>query len=331
MKKFFATLLCAALAAAAALGVSACGKSNGTAVNVYAPDGAPALALAELMYEENSFGEDVSYHIVDAGTLASRVTSQKAEENADLIVMPVNMASKVLGSGSDYKMLGAVTHGNLYILANKDAEKLTAANFAAQIAGKEVGVVNLSEFPGVMFKTLLSDYGVTTAELSGVNAQDVTGTDKNYDYFVVPEPAASNKAGVAANELAVVGSVQELYGEGGYPQAVLMAKASLIADKPQFVSSFMAAMVSAGEWLLKDDVTADMILGAIKKHYPDPDNTTPQFPNLSKAIVTGCAVRFEASKSCKQAVKELLQKFKGVNAGFAAEVGDSFFYIPDEQ
>lgn len=325
MKKLLTALLGAAIVASVICGFTACNRGAKTAINVYAPDGAPALALAQLMHEENDFGEDVSYHIVDSGTLPGRISAEKEEDNADLIIMPVNMASKTLNDGSKYKMLGTVTHGNLFILANKDAAELTRENFADSVSGKKIGVINLTEFPGVMFRTLLSDYSVTP-ELSQVTPAQVLGTDENYDYFLVPEPAASTRVGNAATELKFVGDVQTLYGEGGYPQAVLMAKTSLIESKPEFISGFMSALTASGEWLMNDDVTPDMILKAIKDHYPDPENTTPAFNNLSKDVISHCAVRFEKSDSCKEEVKSLLAKFKSVNEQFAKEVGDNFFY-----
>lgn len=326
MKKLLATLTCALLAALTAVCFAACNKDVKTAINVYAPDGAPALALAQLMYDENDFGEGVSYHIVDSGTLPSRISAEDETKNADIIIMPVNMASKVLNDGSRYKMLGTVTHGNLFILANKNAEQLTRDNFAEKLSGKKVGVINLNEFPGVMFRTLLSDYSVE-AQLSQVAPAGVTGTDSNYDYFLVPEPAASTRVGNAATELAFVGDVQSLYGEGGYPQAVLMAKTSLIEQNPEFISRFTGALAASGEWIMRDDVTSEMILTAIKNHYPDPENTDPAFKNLSKPVISHCAVKFENSLSCKEDVQSILAKFKSVNAEFAKEVGDNFFYI----
>ncbi len=326
MKKLLATLTCALLAVVTAVCVTACNRGAKTAVNVYAPDGAPALALAKLMHEENDLGEDVSYHIVDSGSLTSRVTAGNEADNADLIIMPVNMASKVLNDGSRYKMLGTVTHGNLFILANKNAEQLTRDNFAEKLSGKKVGVINLTEFPGVMFRTLLAKYSVT-AELSQVAPAGVTGTDLSYDYFLVPEPAASTRVGVTAAELAFVGDVQELYGEGGYPQAVLMAKTSLIEQNPQFISRFTEALADSCGWIMNEEVTQDMILTAIKNHYPDPENTDPAFKNLSKTVISHCAVRFEDSASCKEDVKSLLSAFISVNGEFAKEVEDNFFYL----
>lgn len=325
MKKFLVALVCAVLAAFTFVGLTAC-DNNTDEITVYVPDGAPALAMAELMSENKQFSKPISYHVVTATTISSHVTFEQDSRNADMIVMPVNEASKWLADGSRYKMLGTVTHGNLYILANKDQQDLTADNFADSIQSASVGVVQLPMFPGVMFKTLLKKYSAT-ASLSAVQPAAVSGNSA-YDYFVVPEPAASTRVGNTDLNLKIVGSVQSLYGEGGYPQAVLMAKCELIEKEPEFIAEFCAALGGADEWLTSDSVSSEIILSAIKAHYADPDNTEPAFNNLSKTVVENCAVSFEYAQSCKQSVISLLSEFNAVDDEFANTVGDSFFYIP---
>lgn len=324
-RKFLSIILCALLSVLTLAGVTACNKSD--EISVYMPDGAPALAMAQLMSENKQFSKSVSYHVVSANTISSHVTYTDNEKNADIIVMPVNDASKLLGDGSQYKMLGAVTHGNLYIVANKDKEELTSLNFAEKIQGAKVGVVQLPMFPGVMFKTLLNKYSAE-ATLSAVQPTLVDGNSSDYDYFVIPEPAASTRVGNAQFNLKIVGSVQTLYGEGGYPQAVLMAKSGLIEKHPEFIAEFCSALEGASNWLTSGDVTSDTILNAIKSHYVDPDNTEPAFKNLSPTIINNCAISFEYSKSCKSSVVSLLTEFKEVDGEFANIVGDNFFYIP---
>lgn len=126
-------------------------------VSVYAPDGAPALALAKLMAEENTFSQiSLSYNVVAADTIGARVSGDNPV--ADICILPVNAASKLLGSGSKYKMLGTVTNGNLYILS-KDGENLTKDNLSV-LAGKTVGVINLANVPGLTLKIILNKYGI---------------------------------------------------------------------------------------------------------------------------------------------------------------------------
>lgn len=136
------------------------------AVTVYAPDGAPALALAGLMdgaVSSSSLEKEVNFNIVDASTIQTHVTG--ANPDADICILPVNLAANLLGSGENYKMLGTVTHGNLYVISAKTGEQITASNIS-KLRGKTVGVVNLAAVPGLTLKLILNKYGIEYAELS---------------------------------------------------------------------------------------------------------------------------------------------------------------------
>ena len=115
MKKILSTLLSAVIVGVSALGFAACNNQS-KGIEVYVPDGAPALAIAQLVAEDMQFGKEVNYHVVDADSISSNVTYGDMNKNADLCILPVNAASKLLGDGANYKMLGTVTHGNLYLV-----------------------------------------------------------------------------------------------------------------------------------------------------------------------------------------------------------------------
>lgn len=135
-------------------------------VSVYAPDGAPALALAGLMAGEidtSTVAASIDYHIVNANTIQTYVTGESPA--ADICILPVNAAAKLLGTGAKYTMLGTVTHGNLYVLSAKTSEKLTVENISS-LRGKTVGVVNLAQVPGLTLKLILNKYGIEFAENS---------------------------------------------------------------------------------------------------------------------------------------------------------------------
>ena len=184
-----------------AVGFAACsdGKEE-KEITVYMPDGAPALALAGLMAEDTQ-EDGVSYNVVPATAIASKVTYKEEEKNADLCVMPVTAASKLLGNGENYTMLGAVTHGNLYLIA-KDEVQYTADNLSSLI-GKKVGVLQINEVPGLTFKATLNKYDIPWQELTndGTMAEDkvnlvaITGVEAvgaiDADCFMVAEPAAT--------------------------------------------------------------------------------------------------------------------------------------------
>ena len=126
-------------------------------LSVYAPDGAPALGLAKLMSTDEIVNcAEIEYNVVNASTIQTFVTG--ANPKADVCVLPVNLAVKLLGSGEKYTMLGTLTHGNLFIVSNGGAQ-ITKQNIS-YLRGKTVGVVNLAQVPGLTLKTILKDNGI---------------------------------------------------------------------------------------------------------------------------------------------------------------------------
>ena len=130
-------------------------------IKVYAPDGAPALGIANLLSGEETLKNDAEYHVVNATTIQTFVAGNNAQ--ADICILPVNLAVKVLGSGAKYKLVGTLTHGNLFLLANGEGE-ITKDNLNS-LKGKKVGVVNLAAVPGLTFKIILNAHGIKYTEL----------------------------------------------------------------------------------------------------------------------------------------------------------------------
>ena len=131
-------------------------------VSVYAPDGAPALGIANLLAGEKSFENvTVDYNIVEPSLIQTYVTGENSK--ADICVLPVNIAVRLLGNGTKYKLVGTLTHGNLFLLS-KSGDKITPDNIAG-LKGKKVGVVNLAAVPGLTFKVILKNCGLDFVEL----------------------------------------------------------------------------------------------------------------------------------------------------------------------
>ena len=135
-------------------------------ITVCMPDGAPALALAQLLFEDTE-DDGITYKVVSPSLISSKVTYNDMDKNADLCVLPVTAASKLLGGGENYEMLGVVTHGNLYLIS-KDGEQIDAENIGS-LKGKTVGVLQINQVPGLTFKTVLKMYGVEYKEISNLS------------------------------------------------------------------------------------------------------------------------------------------------------------------
>lgn len=133
---------------------------NKTSVSVYMPDGAPALSMAYMMSGEgDTLSKTVNYNVVAANTINTYVTNENQNKNADICILPVNAAAQKLGSGSNYKLLGTVTHGNLFLLS-KEQTAVTSSNAATILKGKKIGVINLAAVPGLTFKMILNNYSL---------------------------------------------------------------------------------------------------------------------------------------------------------------------------
>lgn len=333
MKKVISLMAGLLLAGAIACGASACGKDGGSVYKVYAPDGATALALANAISAE---GEGFEYHVIDASTITARVTGSAPE--ADFCVMPVNLASKLLGTGETYQMLGTVTNGNFYFLTTEGNPALTTENFAAELVGKTVGVVQLSNVPGLTFQSVLSGASVSYSlvgndgaihsdkvNLKAVEAGNVTPAG-GCDYYLCPEPAVSAKIKGTNGKLKYAGSLQELYGgENGYPQAVLVAKKSVVEGDKEAVQKLVSRFEGSAEYLAQAQPSEILSLIADKRT----EGLSPAFTGatLTSEVIARCSVRYTPASACKEAVNAFLSKLIAVNGQFASAVSDAFYYM----
>lgn len=351
MKKWLVFGLVTAIVACA-VGCSADSQSSSGGaqkeVVVYMPDGAPAMGVASLMAGDLET-DGVTYKVVSPTLIASKVSAKDQAANADICALPVTAASKLLGSGEKYRMLGTLTGGNLYILS-KDSQ--TVADFSASgvsdlshLVGKTVGVMKINEVPGLTFKCILENYGLAWQELKNdgavaddkvnlkaiVDATAINPLATDIACYVVAEPAASVQ--VKKNGFVNVASLSGLYDKGevvegysGYPQAVLVAKTSLIEERTAWVAQFMDDVAASGAAL--SSMSGADIVAAVTAHLEDSSYTTTLKANvLSAETVARCGVHFVESASCKKAVVSYLSRLTEVDSAAAKTVSDAFFYL----
>lgn len=337
MKKFLAFLFSAVLGIACAVGAAGCGKDSGK-IKVFAPDGAPALSLYALSGEEYA---DFTVSVVNASTITNYVTGRSPK--ADFAILPVNSAVKELGDGKFYRMLGTVTHGNLFILKKATGELIETSDDLSKLVGKTVGVINLANVPGLTFKTILTENGIEFKELKdgaapvddmvnliSVDAENVLPSNTTCDYFVAPEPAVSTKVKATEGKLSVAGSLQTLYGgENGYPQAVAVAKVSVISKNKAIIDKFLTALEEASGLLLSESVTAEEVVATVSGWLVGDLKPTFTSANLSKAVIENCGISFVPSQSCKEEVSAYMQKVNALSDNAFGTPADKFFELID--
>ena len=351
MKKVISLAMALAMSAAALASFAACtpendnsgenGAPESSVYTVYAPDGAPALALANAI--DKSTDGSFEFHIVASGTITAQVTGESPA--ADFCVLPVNAAAKLLGTGETYRMLGTVTNGNMYFLTTGDNAQLTTDSLDV-LVGKTVGVVQLNNVPGLTFQTVLDasdlDYQIlsseTTEATDKVNLQPIQDAASGVtpaggcDYYLCPEPAATTKINVtasSANPFRLAGSLQALYGDGtGYPQAVLVAKTSVIGDAygAAMVEDMMEYMEGSAQFLAEADPSEVVALLADK--YTQGMTPSLNADNLNSTVIANCSVRFTAAQACKERVNTFLAELIAISPDFTSAVSDAFYYQP---
>ena len=361
MKKVIkrAKKLCSTMAALvmAVYGFFGCGeKLPENEVTVYMPDGAPAMAFAQMM-ENDTEKDGVTYRVVNPSVIAAKVNNADMSKNADICALPAIAASKLLGTGEKYQMLGVLTSGNLYVLTKNET---VAADFAASeyrdlshLLGKTVGVMKINEVPGMTFKSILNEYGVAWQELKNdgevaadkinlkaiADATAIDPMDESVACYVVAEPAASVQ--IQKHGFVSVCSVELLYHGGeipmnctepsytGYPQAVLVAKKSLIEDNEDWLKDFLADVKESAMALQSaDKMNGEKIVAAVTAHLEDPAYTTTlKAPILTWETIGRCGVSFAENSLSKGAVVQYLERIIEVNAAATKLPSDAFFYM----
>lgn len=312
-------------------------QDNTASLSLYAPDGAPALSVARLLNDREII-KGIDVNIVSASTISTFVTGEDLK--ADICILPVNLASKMLGNALNYQMLGVVTNGNLFLMRKGEGETITNNNLNSLI-GKKVGVINLSNVPGLTFKAILkqNDIPFHTLTDNGALANDkvnlvglADGTsvvpNSDCDFFVVPEPAATTKQNATQNKLTICGSLQQMYGEGnGYPQAVVVAKKSVINNNKAQIQNLINSFGENSSWLSSSSTSMEMVVNAVISGFVDKE-MAPTFTakNLNAIVIENCGISFAKASDAKESVLSYLASINAIsNNAFSTPV-DEFFY-----
>lgn len=304
-------------------------NDNQDKISIYAPDGAPALALATVMKKGFTNAE---INIVASDKISSVVTG--SEKKADICILPINMASKLIGSGDDYKMLGTITHGNFYFLSSADIS-VTRDNLSV-LVGKTIGVMQIQNVPGLTLKCSLEAQNVEYATIQDTsekvaNKVNLLGINKvetardDIDLFLIPSPQADAKE--LSTSLKVVGSLSEIYGENGFPQAIIVVKNSVLDKNLAFVKDFVNELKNAKNYL-KEENKAE-ILTLINSKIES--GLTPVFNenNLTNTSIERSKIQFISAKNAKETADNFIQKLKNLQPDSVKEFSENFYYLGD--
>ncbi len=256
MKKII-SILCACVASLAFIFVGGCESGNNTIV-IAVPDGAPVLAVYNMISEGGKIGGyDVEFKIVSS---AEQIGTMLTSKQADVCVMPTNMAAKLYNKGVDLKLASVNVFGVLYMIGNESIATLS------DLVGKVVVYTGAGGTPELTLKLIFDENGVeyvqseTAVEgkvaITSVSAGSeaiVKMKSKQADYAVLGEPVVTQANSVLGTK--VVLDLQKewakIIGDESYTQAGVVLS-STVYNKNVFVRGLMEKLAQNSEYLAAD-------------------------------------------------------------------------------
>ena len=176
-------------------------STDSSAIDIYVPDGAPALAVASFMKEGATLGgRPVNVTIGTGATVRTALLSGQA----DIAILPTTACAGLFNQGKDLKLHSVTTWGVLYLIGQE-------ANGIEDLVGEVVYSIGRDDTPGKLLRKYLQHYNIEYVEsqtpvdgkvaITYVNdAKDVVPNLKagTVKFAVLGEPAVSNVLGTRA-------------------------------------------------------------------------------------------------------------------------------------
>ena len=204
-------------------------------LTVLAPKGAPAVGL--LGYIKDNADQVTTVDGTDALTAAFT----EKESEYDVIIAPVNLGSALINKdATDYRLVGILTWGNLYLISNTETEfkdGMTLASFGQNaVPEKVLKVITDDKKYTENYVWFNSVADVASALLSG-----------KYSSGLVAEPVLSTIM-KKDSSFKIIANVQEEYGkvtgQSDYPQAAIFIKEETYTSIKADYESFFKAIES---------------------------------------------------------------------------------------
>ena len=336
MKKILITTLILALCAISAFSFFGC-KKGVESITIAVPDGGPALGMSYLMkdFPDTIDGVKVTYKIVDG---ANGIKAAVSSGEADVAIMPTNMAAILYNGGLDIKLVATNSYGLLYLLSDlttKDEFNLSMLN------NQVLNTVGKGGTPEIVLKKILESASIEYVE-SDVPVEGKVALKFHDDgktiiaglkqgkihYAILGEPAVSTAMTQVGGDLKIVLDMQSAWKiatdtDASYPQTALVAKGSLIELDEKLVQK-IAKLTFEGSVKLAED--AAPYIAELQAR----EATVPAVFGAAGVARTNISPEFgKKAKSDVEAYFTILLAFKAPLIGGKLP-DDGFYYLNDE-
>ena len=189
------------------------------------PDGLPSIAISKLI-ADNSKIENITLEFSIQKT-TDLLLSELMKGEADLAIVPSNLALQAYKRGLEYKVAGTIGWGSLYLVSTEEISNIS------ELEGCEVYNTGKGLTPDIVFKEILSKNNVNeqNIDFSYVGAASELASlliSEQAKYAVVPEPVLSTVMS-KNSDIKIVLSLNDEWiqvnsVEKGYPQSTLLIK-----------------------------------------------------------------------------------------------------------
>ena len=341
MKRALTVFLSVCMLVFGAAAFAACGdgneeKGNGedTTVEVYLPDGTPALAMAKAMTEGVDIeGYDINFHIIAAGSIGTVFTAT----DADLAIMPTIGAATNFTKGTKIQLVSTNVFGNLYIVGvNSEVDSLddligklvyTTAATTIQLLQyllDQNGIAYDSGDAATSGQVTLCSFNSAPEIIPLLKKAETEGTEA---YGVLGEPQVTQcKANVTSAQTVIDFQKEwkDITQFDGYPQASLIVKNDFSAEHGAFVKAFAQALEDNGEWLSSESNIAafkQALVAYNEMQGEDGYQTSLATLTMTTETIEGCNLDYQSAGTVKDSVKDYIKRLSGT------ELSDDFFYI----
>ncbi len=311
MKKVFIALLMIL-----SFGLFSCKSEEKNNVNIYLPDGTPALALANVLADEM---KNTTFNIVPASEIAARVSTS----DCNMAIMPTTASVQLYNKGVKLKLASVNVFGNLYVLGTRKIDNLN------ELVGKKIYTTGSTTLQ--ILEYVLKNNNIAYEESAeAVNdkvaiclASDAAeiipklkmAMNNNEELFgVLGEPQVTKASSMISNlEIAV--DLQKEYkkitGYDGYPQACLVVKDEFYKNNSKYVNDFLNKLTSNTSYL---ENNVDNLSSLFEKYKSNLANMTFTLDTIKR-----CNVRLELSNDAKASVKDYIKSLLNI------ELDDNYF------
>lgn len=229
-------------------------SDNKTVINVVAPDGLPAMAVAKLIKEniqlEAFKSMDIKYSVEKS---SDALVTAVLKREPDIAIVPSNVAATAYNkTEGEYKVVGTTGSGSFYLVSTEELKNLQ------DIKGKTVVAMGKGLTPDLITQGLLKKLGIngqTDVNFSYVNSPNeivpmiVAGKETT---AIIPEPALTALL-AAKPQVKVIASLNEEWKKAfntttGYPQATIIVRSEILKSHKDFVEAFLSEVEGSINW-----------------------------------------------------------------------------------